>query len=29
VLLVDPRIGFNARIIRFWINGFPPGEAEK
>ncbi|HEV8344894.1 MAG TPA: cupin domain-containing protein [Candidatus Binatia bacterium] len=28
VLLVDPRIGFNARIIRFWINGFPPGEAE-
>ena len=28
VLLVDPRIGFNSRIIRFWINGFPPGEAE-
>lgn len=28
VLLVDPRIGFNARIIRFWINGFPPGEEE-
>jgi len=26
VLLVDPRIGFNSRIIRFWINGFPPGE---
>ena len=26
VLLVDPRIGFNARILRFWINGFPPGE---
>jgi len=28
VLLVDPRIGFNARIIRFWINGFPPGAEE-
>ena len=28
VLLVAPRIGFNSRVIRFWINGFPPGEEE-
>ena len=26
VLLIDSRIGFNNRILRFWINGFPPGE---
>jgi gentisate 1,2-dioxygenase len=26
VILIDPRLGFNNRILRFWINGVPPGE---
>jgi gentisate 1,2-dioxygenase len=28
VLIVDPRVGFNVRAVRFWINRIPPGGEE-
>ena len=28
VLIVDPRVGFNVKAFRFWINKLPPGGEE-